>query len=586
VLFCCIGCTNTIVDAAAFAALVALLGWDGGTEAVAASALGFAAGAVNSYVLNSRITFGVRLIRPRPVQIGRFLIVTVAGVTLSGAVFALVRELWPHGSSALAGAKGVALTAGTVLSFFLQRVWVFRAHQPAKTRHADYVRRVQRVHPLAWLLLAGILVRLPMVLIHGYWWDIELFARWAATGAQQGLLAALYLPEMDYVGYNYVLTALGYLYTLLASPADLAVDPVFARVLKLPALAGDLLCVILLYHLGSRIEPSAPPDRARRSGLLAGALYAFNPAVLYDSAYWGQVDSLVTAAMLAAIALAFARRPAIAGMVMAVGFLVKPQPILLLPLVVWLGWRWSGPWGLGRGLLGGFGTFALGVLYFWLEGAGQQVRTIYRMLFETGEQISVSAWNGWWVVYRARAWTYPSDVVLASGPLEVSIKDLSNLLLGLAVVVVIAFLGRRPTLHRAMVGAAFLVLAFYMLPMKMHERYLFPLFAMLAPVAVIQGRWLTLYVLLAATFVLNLYAIFPFPPVIRPEGTHRFIAAPADVVVSTINVLLFLVCAAMLAVSAMREWRQWLPERGRALAWRTKLRAQQPVVSEQPDLIS
>jgi Gpi18-like mannosyltransferase len=359
-------------------------------------------------------------------------------------------------------------------------------------------------------------------------------------------------------------------------------------VLKLPALVGDLACVWLLYHLGSRIATRTPVRLAGRSGLLAGALYALNPAVLYDSAYWGQVDSLVAAAMLGAIACAFSHRPVWAGVVIALGFLVKPQAILLLPLLIWLGWRWSGTYGLVRGMLAGFGTFGLGMAYFWIEGAGQQVRTIYRMLFETGEQISVSAWNIWWIVYRAHASTFPTDVVFATGPLELTLKDLSRGLLGVAVLIVIAYVGPRPTLGRAAAGAALLAFSFYMLPMKMHERYMFPLFALLAPVAALHARWLVLYLLLSVTFVLNLYAIFPFPPGARPEGTHRFITAPADVLVSALNVLLFLVFATMLAVPALREWRQWLPSHRFVIAWRNPARAPHVVaehaVSEGRDL--
>jgi Gpi18-like mannosyltransferase len=493
--------------------------------------------------------------------VSRFILATGIGVLASGTVFVLARELWPQASSALVGAKGVALAASTVTNFVLQRSWVFRAERSpvyGVPRHAGaWARR----HPLVLVLLLATAVRIPLLLLDGYWWDIELFARWAATGAEQGLLSALRRPDMDYVGYNYVLTAMGYVFLHLAEPQDLASDAVFAQLLKLPALAGDLVCIALLYFLGTRYAQGFAADHPRRIGVAAAALYAFNPAVLYDSAYWGQVDSLVTAAMLAAMAAMLVGRPALGGALLALGFLVKPQPILLIPLLVWLAWRWSGPVGLVRGLVVGCATLGLGLAYFWLEGEWQQVRTIYRMLFETGEQISVSAWNVWWIAYREHQWTFPTDVLLAAGPLELTIKDTSKLLLMVAVALVVAYLGRHPTPERALVGAAFLVFSFYMLPMKMHERYLFPLFAVMAPVAVVHTRWLLLYVLLSATFVLNLYAIFPFPPVVRPEGTHRFIGAPSDVVISALNVALYLTFATMLALPAAREWRQWLPAR-------------------------
>jgi putative flippase GtrA len=562
VLFCCVGAANTAVDAAVFAVLVAMLGWRDGFEPAVASMLGFAAGAANSYFWNSRVTFQVARRAHLP-ALGRFAVATGTGMLVSGATFIAARELWPHESSALVGAKVIALGAGTVTNFTLQRLWVFRA----RTVHSDRgtVLPARGGHPLVIVMLAALVIRVPLILMPGYWWDMELFSNWAATGAEQGLLSALHRPDMDYVGYNYVLTALGFVYLQLVQPDVLASDSIFMHVLKLPALAGDMACVALLYFIGARCAPLVQKG-PRRVGAASAALYAFNPAVLYDSAYWGQVDSLVAASMLGAIAGMLARRPGLGSSALAVGFLVKPHPILLIPLLVWLAWRWTGVAGLLRGVVAGVGTAAAGLAYFWLEGSGERVRWIYSLLFETGPQISVSAWNGWWALYRAREQTFPADVLFAIGASDVTIADFSTLLLMLATALVVASMGLRPVLTSVLVAAAFLVFAFFMLPMKMHERYLFPLFAVLAPVAVIHWRWFAMYALLSITFVLNLYSVFPFPLVARPEGTHRFIAAPTDAVISAVNVGLFVVFAAMLAVPAARDWRQWLPPGVRA--WR------------------
>ena len=61
------------------------------------------------------------------------------------------------------------------------------------------------------------------------------------------------------------------------------------------------------------------PEVLTALGLAAGALYAFNPATLYDSAYWGQVDSVVAAAMVGCLALLLARRPGTAAAVLEIG---------------------------------------------------------------------------------------------------------------------------------------------------------------------------------------------------------------------------------------------------------------------------
>ncbi|HEX2141939.1 MAG TPA: hypothetical protein VHK28_06635, partial [Candidatus Limnocylindria bacterium] len=53
---------------------------------------------------------------------------------------------------------------------------------------------------------------------------------------------------------------------------------------------------------------------------------------------------------------------------------------------------------------------------------------------------------------------------------------------------------------------AFIVLAFYFLPTRVHERYLFPALAVLAPFAAVSGRMLATYVVLSLAFAASLLA--------------------------------------------------------------------------------
>jgi hypothetical protein len=232
---------------------------------------------------------------------------------------------------------------------------------------------------------------------------------------------------------------------------------------------------------------------------------------------------------------------------LAAGFLVKPQPVMLVPLIAWVTYRRYGRLALLRAILAGAAVLVAGLAFFALHGELRTVIHIYRRLFESGEQISVSAWNGWWVVYRYRAHTYPQDVLLALGPLVLTIQRVSQLALLGIVVLMTGCLGRIPRDVDVLLVAALLAFSFFMLPMKMHERYLFPLFAFLAPAVIFDRRARPLYAALSVIFVLNLYALFPFPPVPRPTSSVHFIDAPADVIFSAVNVLLFAVFIATMA---------------------------------------
>src|SRR4029077_813125 len=54
-------------------------------------------------------------------------------------------------------------------------------------------------------------------------------------------------------------------------------------------------------------------------------------------------------------------------------------------------------------------------------------------------------------------------------------------------------------------------IAFFALPTRVHERYLFPVFGVGALVAGMSPRWLAWYIALAVTNVATLHAVLPLP---------------------------------------------------------------------------
>ena len=563
VVFALVGVGNALVDAAMFTVLVRALGLSGGLPMMAASTIGFGAGALHSYLWNSRVTFRGEARRG---ALARFVVVTMLAAAASALAFATVHTYWPTHDTQLVAAKVTAMIAGAVANFALMRGWAFAPRAASKPTDSRRVARTRRVHPLLVVLTIALVIRLPFLAVPGFSWDISLFSQWANTAVEHGLANAMLRPDMDYVGYNYVLLVLGTLYVEATHVTDLAASWGFGQALKVVPLIGDLGVAALLYLAGQRwgevvTEPRWLPripglsslTSGERLGVAAAALFALNPATLYDSAYWGQVDSVITLAMLGAVLLMVARRPGWAGVVLAAGFLVKPQPVLLVPLMAWGVLSLSEISGAVRGALGALVMLAAGLAYFWFAGIGDHIVDIYRHLFQTGDQVSVSAWNMWWIAYRNRGNVAPWDVVFELGSMGVTIGQLSQLLLAGAVGLSLASVGPKPTMHRVLLSAAFLTFAFFMLTMKMHERYLFPALALLAPVAILDRRWAVLYVALSVTFLLNLYSIYPVPPPVVVGNIH-YIAAPADIWLSALNCGLFLAFAMALVAAVPAAW--------------------------------
>ncbi len=92
-------------------------------------------------------------------------------------------------------------------------------------------------------------------------------------------------------------------------------------------------------------------------------------------------------------------------------------------------------------------------------------------------------------------------------------------LLAAAFVIVSLLVAWRPTPLTILTGVTVLAIAFFILPTRVHERYLFPFVALGAILAAVSVRWRVAYVVLSLTMFLNLYVVlttlYPDNPGIR-----------------------------------------------------------------------
>jgi dolichyl-phosphate-mannose--protein O-mannosyl transferase len=203
------------------------------------------------------------------------------------------------------------------------------------------VNALARSQNKAWFLPAvlvlGLAIRLALITSAGFKNDIGLFAAWAGALAEHPF-SQFYVPERfaDYPpGYLYVLWFVGFVWELLFKNAGSAYAILDALV-KIPAIVADLLVGGLLYRLVSRYASAW-------WALGAAALYVLNPATIVVSAVWGQIDAISGGLALLSVYLLMRAgdRPEktlayICGawIVLATSLLIKPQAALLLPLLV------------------------------------------------------------------------------------------------------------------------------------------------------------------------------------------------------------------------------------------------------------
>jgi len=345
---------------------------------------------------------------------------------------------------------------------------------------------------------------------------------WMNYGAEHGLVQ-LYLHGEPLVNYPpffmTLLVGLGKVYALLVP--GLEHTPLQSVLIKLPGVAADMAVGALLYLAATQIERLL--GRSSRLPLLAAGLWLLNPAVIYVSSVWGQVDSIHTLWMMAALLAALHKRWGWSGLLMGLALLTKLQAIIVAPLLVLLAW-WSGWRSLARWCGAAAAMFVAGLLPLWASGAGQAIIDVYFGSVGIYPAMSMNAYNPWFIAHiRTREilgyWVEDSTAVL--GP--ITLRHLGMALLASYVLLVVWTLARRwrapsaePTPQArayqqigAFFAAGLLVFGFFMLATEMHERYILPALAPLALTAALLRPARLPFVLLSITTLLNLIHVLP-----------------------------------------------------------------------------
>jgi dolichyl-phosphate-mannose-protein mannosyltransferase len=235
----------------------------------------------------------------------------------------------------------------------------------------------------------------------GYVVDTLAYKRWAMYAARFGLPHVYATSDIDYPPlYAYLLYPLGMIYGWI-SPEALAQHAdsgILTLLIKLPPLLFDLALAAFLYYTAKRVAGSWGRPDGQRWGTIAAALYLLNPAVLFDTAYWGQPDCIHSFFILAAFCALFHRPVWVAWALLTLGLLMKPLAAPYFPLLLILTWVRFGLSGVVRG---GLSALALLVLAFTpFAVAGELSGTLDRVFGDVMlmAHTSTNAHNFWWVV--------------------------------------------------------------------------------------------------------------------------------------------------------------------------------------------
>lgn len=400
-------------------------------------------------------------------------------------------------------------------------------------------RRLYAVFLPAGIIVLGLAVRFALAPSPGLEYDVSTNQGWGKSAVELGL-AQSYVEQIDgnmlpnYAPFSIMIFAsAAYVQKWFFGGFDDA--PLsYLILIKLPAILADVLTALLFYFIIGRWK-------GWRAGSIAGMIYALHPAVIHNSAFWGQTDSIFTFFLVAGAATFVARHYVIAGAFAALALLSKMQAVALMPLFLLL-FLQGGRRAFWEGLLGGVLLAAPILMPFLLGGTLDDVLRVYVHSVGYYPIVSSAAYNFWWALFADEAGNI-QDTVALLGPL--TYRHVGMLLFGSSILYVLAvlrpYLRPTPDSYRTLPGiflaGAYMSLAFFLFNTQMHERYLFPFVAFGLPMAFIDRKGAILYALVSINFTMNLYGWLHATTFDR----RLFELFPAfDVLIASLQVFLFL----------------------------------------------
>lgn len=318
------------------------------------------------------------------------------------------------------------------------------------------------------LLAGGLVVRLLIApATAGHFTDMNTFTVWADTAASAGLSRFYAVSTFaDYPpGYVYVLYVLGKLRNVLQLTPG---SPGLLLLMKTPAMLADLVTAYVLLR-------AAKPLAGAGIAVALALLYVFNPAILVNSAVWGQVDSFFTLFLLLSLLQLSKGRLERASILFALTLLIKPQALIFAPVYLFAFFRERSWKRFGQSCLSGIGALVLLLIPFSVHQNPLWIIKLYGKTLASYPYASLNAFN---LFALAGGNWQPQDKKL----LLLTYQAWGMIFLVLSAAFAGYLFWRRKTDHtgNGMLLALLLVTGVFMLGMKMHERYWFPAVALSA----------------------------------------------------------------------------------------------------------
>ena len=297
---------------------------------------------------------------------------------------------------------------------------------------------------------------------------------------------------------------------------------------KLPSILADLGIGFLIYGYFKDLNK-------QKLGLKLSALWLFNPVIWYNSAIWGQTDSIVNLLGLMAVLALLEKKLLRFSLFFILSILFKGSLSIFIPVLILVALKQKHS----------IKDWFLSVIYSLLTAISISIWfhpkfdfftwfiNLYKVRILPGEigYLTANAFNFWWLVDPGK--TY--DNILYFG---LSARIWGIVITLMFFVVTLIWLSKKLSYPKIIFSLTISALVSFLFMTRIHERYLYPFFPYATIfLGMIPSFW-PIYTLISLTHLLNLYHLFWSPSLPFLESLYQ--NSNFANLLAIINLLLFI----------------------------------------------
>lgn len=338
------------------------------------------------------------------------------------------------------------------------------------------------------MFVLGFFLRVALAFLPGFKIDMDAWYAWSVRLAELGPVN-FYSDQIwtNYTpGFLYILWILGIIKSLVNIP-----DAIYLVLLKMPGIVTELAIAFIAakYFL----------KEGRRKFFLL--FFLLNPALIFNSTLWGQIDSLLSLFMLLSVISLIKKNLILSALFFALACLIKPQAMTLAPI---FGLYFLSNFDLMK-ILKFAGVYLASLwtlsLPFFAKNPILGFADLFVKMINDYPYTSLFAYNLWGAL--TGFWIDDQKIFYLLSYQNIGIL----LLLGTLSLLGFLYFKKRLSL---LALSVLVLLSFYFLPTRVHDRYIYPalIFLIIYSFRMKKNLFIFLTSLLCVFSFLNLYQVY------------------------------------------------------------------------------